>query len=449
MRNTILSLVLCCLLLAAAGVHDASAANRNSERLPPAWSLAEAVDFALKNNPDIHVAQQRLAASAAMTDAARAATLPSVSLSAEYSQTDTPMYSFGNILNEGAFDNSIDFNDPGRTDDLQAKATVQYRLYDGGNNRAGVDGAAAESRATAGQLDVVHQQLAFAVVRSYNAILQAEEMVRVREAAVAAIEASLLVGRARFEAGDLLKEDLLNLELQQAREMENRIRGRHDLTLARQVFWNLLGRGSDHADDALPVQGEPQKVPRTLDYRARKELQSLDNRITAAEAGLERARSGARPAVDTFAQYQFDHGTVLESSGNSWQAGVRLNYSLYNGNRTEAEIAAAQARLAEMKAMKARTELALGLELQQAEIAYQQSLERLQVTAKMVEVAEESAQLSRSRFQEGVILASDLIDTEMRLTDAQARRAAARTENSIAIANLRRAVGVGQFPESR
>ena len=87
----------------------------------------------------------------------------------------------------------------------------------------------------------------------------------------------------------------------------------------------------------------------------------------------------------------------------------------------------------------------MSLELQQAIILHRQSLEKLQVTQKMVEVAEESAKLSRLRFQEGVILASDLIDTETRLTDAHARHASAKAEHSIAVANLRKATGLAQF----
>lgn len=411
---------------------------------PENWTLADAVQYAITNNPDIHIAMQRLESSAAMVDTARSYNLPSVSLITEYSQTNTPMYSFGNILNQGTFDNSIDFNNPGRTDDLLLQARVEYRLYDGGKIKAGVDKAEADTRASASQLDVVHQQLAFEVVRSYHSILQAEEMVGVRDAAVNAISASLAVGKARFDAGSLLKEDLLNLELQKAREEENCIRSHHDFILAQKIFWNLLGVGSQQPE-TLPNYVQEQSIPPALDYSARTELQALDARIQAAEADVERARSGEKPAVDTFAHYQVEHGTVLGESGDSWLAGVRFNYSLYNGNRTEAEITAAKAQLAEMKAMKARLELALNLELQKAQISYQQSLERLNVTAKMVEVAEESAKLSRIRFVEGIILASDLIDMEMRLTDAHARRAAAKTENRIAIANLRRVTGAQQF----
>jgi len=415
-----------------------------SLEIPGEWTLAQAVEYALKNNPEVHIALERIASSQAMGNAALAATRPTVTLGSEYSQTNNPMYSFGNILNQGAFNNAIDFNDPGRTDNLALQAMLQYRLYDGGKTRAEIDQAEAAKRAAENQLDAVHQQLAYEVVRSYYTIRQAEEMVEVRKAAVAAIEASLAVGKARFEEGDLLKEDLLNLELQQARERENSIRSRHDFDLACKIFWNLLGLHSG-SKGTLPEVEEKQQIPEQLSHSARKELEVIRDRIAAAEAALAGAQSTEKPVIDSYASYQYEYGTVLGEAGDSWQAGVRLNYSLYNGNKTEAEISAARAHLAEAQAMQAKVDLALDLELQQAEINYQQTLERLQLTGKMVEVAEESATLSRSRFQEGVILASDLIDTEMRLTDARARRANARAENKIAIANLRRATGARQF----
>jgi len=442
-RTSFLLLLLACMsllsVLSATAIRDSDAAD-----LPDHWTLPQAVDFALQNNPEVSVARARLASSEAMTAAARSPSLPSVTLSGDYSQTDTPMHSFGNILNQGAFDGSIDFNDPGRTDDLLLQSLLSYRLYDGGQTRSGIDRAEAEQRATAGELAVVHQRLAYEVVRSYYAILQAREILEVRESAITAIEASLAVARARFELGELLQEELLNLELQQAREVESRIRAQHDLELARRSFWNLLGLQMD-VQRTYPGTVEEQPLPKTMDYSAREELRIVNDRIAAAEAALAGTRGAEKPVVDTYARYQYEYGTVLGESGDSWQAGVRLSYNLYNGHLTEAEIAAARARLTEMQALKAKLDLALGLELERARIAHQQSLERLQVTGKMVEVAEESARLSRIRFQEGVILASDLIDREMRLTDARASQASARADNRVAVANLRWATGAGQF----
>ena len=65
-------------------------------------------------------------------------------------------------------------------------------------------------------------------------------MTAVRDEAVRAITSSLEVARARFEAGTLLQEDLLTIELQQATASENLIASRHAEELARRRFLNLL-----------------------------------------------------------------------------------------------------------------------------------------------------------------------------------------------------------------
>ena len=129
-------------------------------------------------------------------------------------------------------------------------------------------------------------------------------------------------------------------------------------------------------------------------------------------------------------------------------AGVKMNYNLFDGKRTQSTIAKAKSRLLEIQGLVKKTELALNLEIQQAELDYQQAEKRLSVTEKMVSVAEEGTRLRRARFVEGVILASDLIEFEMRLSDAQARQVTARARYLVAIANLRRAAGLPQFPDT-
>jgi outer membrane protein TolC len=151
--------------------------------------------------------------------------------------------------------------------------------------------------------------------------------------------------------------------------------------------------------------------------------------------------------MDGFASYQVDKGTVLDGSGDSWMAGVRVNYSLFDGDRTTAGITEARARLAELQELRHKTELALNLEMQRADLEYQQADQRLIVTEKMVTVAKESARLNRIRFQEGVVLSTELIDGEKRLTDALVRQSAAKTLRGMAIANLRRTVGMPQFDQ--
>lgn len=405
-----------------------------------------AVSYALAHNPDSTIAKKRIEEANALGDIAKASDYPSIDLISEYGQTNNAMYSFGNILNQGTFDNSIDFNDPGRTDNLQLKAQMNYTIYNGGRDRARKEAAAAQLKVSQAELVAVHQQLGFEVVKTFQAIIQAEEMVLVRIEALDAISAALDAGKARFEAGDMLKQDILNLELQQSRVSENLIRSRHVLELTKRAFLNLLGL-RDGEVNISKEEDAVQALPDTIGYEKRHELQNLAALELAAKAELAEAQGATMPSVDGFASYQADHGWERDGSGNTWLAGIRATYTLFDGRRSTSRITHARLKLQEIVEQRQKIELKLNLEVQQAQLDFEQAGERLAVTTKMVGVAEEVARLSRARFKEGLILSSDLIDFEMRLSDARARHLAAKAGYRVAIANLRRATGLEQFSE--
>lgn len=411
---------------------------------PPVWTARQAVQFALTYSPDSQVAMQRIEEARAAVDQVKAEYYPQIGLNAEYTQTNNPMYSFGNILNQGQFNQSIDFNDPGRTDDLNLRAALQYRVYNGGRDLAGVEAAEAGVAVSEMQQVAVEARLGFEVVRTFHAIAQALEMLEAHQASVKAIGGSLAVARTRFEAGDLLKADLLNIEVQESMARENLILAEHNLELSRRAFLNLLGlrEGQIYID---PSRDSDQELPEDRSNAKRPELKIIAGQIEVAEAELRVAQGGLYPTVDGLAHYQFDGGTILNGSGNSWMGGLRVNYPLFTGGKTEGDMKNARAKIARLTAEKKKLELALDFEVKQAELIWKQAEQRLQVTAKMTEQALESAHLSRLRFKEGVILASDLIDIETRLTEARVRQTVAQTAIRVAIADLRRATGLAQF----
>ncbi|MGA7277431.1 MAG: TolC family protein, partial [Desulfocapsaceae bacterium] len=114
-------------------------------------------------------------------------------------------------------------------------------------------------------------------------------------------------------------------------------------------------------------------------------------------------------------------------------------------NKGSTEIGRKEVQYRQIKEQLHKLKLGIGLDIDEAELNYQQALKRRSVTDKVVEVARESAELSRERFNVGVILSSDLLDTEVRLTDTLVRQAAAHANYQIAVANLRRAAGYQQF----
>lgn len=432
-------------LLLSAGFSSADEAQQQTD-VPEVWTVPTAVAFALRNSPDSRISMSRVAAAQAAIAMEKSAFFPQLSLDSRYAQTNNPMYSFGNILNQGAFAPDINFNDPGRTDELNLGVHLGYRLYDGRRDAA-LRAAQDQEDASRMDLGAAHTRLAFEVVRACSLITQADGMVKAQQAAVEAIVSSLAVAHARYDEGLLLKADLLDMEVQLSQLQENLIQAKNNREVAGKVLQNLLGIKDGSITVDLRQENE-QEVPAARTYEQRYELKSLDAMIKAAEARVRQARAGALPTVDGYAGYSVDDGMVTGGSGDSWEAGIRLQYNFFDGHRTSAAVGRAKAMLDELREQKRKTDLAISLEVNRADIALQDTEARLQVTEKSVTQAEESARLNRIRFNEGVVLASDLIAVENRLTAARVRRTVAEVSKRIAVADLRRALGLPQFPES-
>lgn len=408
------------------------------------WNARDAVAFALKNSPDSSIAQKKIEAAQAFIQQSSSGKYPRINLSSSYTQTNNPMYSFGNILNQQEFSQDIDFNDPGRTDNLQLKAELKYRIFQGGSIQASIQAAENRKESMMFMLQAVHNKLGFEVVRLYHSIIQAQEMVHARKSGLDAIHASLEVATARYEAGDLLRQNLLNIQLQKSRAKEELISANHSLALTKRAFFNLLGLES--GDQKIQSSDlDQQEQPETTTPVNRPELKQYNLLVQVAEAGLKQVKGARYPAIDAFANYQVNTGFETDGTGNSWMAGIQVDYLLFDGKRTESRISKARIQLQETLELKRKLQLNINLEYEQARLKLQQARERLTVTENMVDTAIESARLTRARFKEGVVLASELIDAETRLTEARVHKSSANAMRKIAIADLRRAIGLPQF----
>ena len=126
-------------------------------------------------------------------------------------------------------------------------------------------------------------------------------------------------------------------------------------------------------------------------------------------------------------------------------AGVAVDFNVFDGKKTAGKIHKAEAQHDEALEGLRKMTLGVNLQVEQAKLALSQARQRLIVTEKVIEQAEESAVLSRARFEQGVILSSDLISIETRLTQTRMRRAIAVADERVAVAQLRRALGLQQF----
>ena len=92
------------------------------------WTLERALDYALSHNPDARIAQQRIMAAQAGLEQADSAFWPHLQFQSSYTRTDNPMMVFGSILNQRAYNSSLNFNNVPDVDDLNVRGLVTVPL---------------------------------------------------------------------------------------------------------------------------------------------------------------------------------------------------------------------------------------------------------------------------------------------------------------------------------
>ena len=93
------------------------------------------------------------------------------------------------------------------------------------------------------------------------------------------------------------------------------------------------------------------------------------------------------------------------------------------------------------KADEEKARLNLKLDLQQAFLGTREAWERLEVTRKSLETAQEAQRIVREQYEQGAADISILLQTQVGVTAMQTRSAAAQYDYLTALSNLKRAKG--------
>jgi outer membrane protein TolC len=407
------------------------------------WTLEHALQQAMSANPDLRLAQLRIFAAQAGLDQANAAFWPRVQFQSSYAGSDNPMTAFGSILNQRAFSSSLDFNHVPAVDELNARGLLTVPLYVGGQNSAGKAAASAHAEAARQDRAAVVNALGFEVSRGFFTILKTRQFIMAADGAVHAYETNVAVAKKRLEAGTLLKADALDIEVRLAQAREDQVRARNANMLAARALRNLLGieTGEFEVAESAPALNAPDSG----DFSGRAELAAAHQRLRSAEEQLRGLKGGYLPRVSAFGSLDYDYGWKYNNGGGSYTAGALLQWDLWNGNLTRAKVAEAAANLESAREEQRKLLLALDLEAERARLDLGAARERLTVTSQAVAQATESAELTRARFDQGLALSTQLIDSETALVTARVRRADAEADQQIAIAALRKAFGLPQL----
>ncbi len=419
---------------------------------PPAVSaggvtLEECIRAALAKNPNAEATALRIEAARATISQAKSAYYPLFLLSGDYRLSDNPTQAFMMQLNQRNLNISgpgFNPNDPSSTDNLRLSLGLKYSLYDRGMRSTQSSVAELGKDATVEQLAAVQNELIYQVTRGYYSVLQVQDLVDVQEETVTSLEENLRVASERYRAGSAVKTDVLNLEVRLAQAREDLIRARNGVQLAVASLNTAIGaelveatsRPSPAKHDELPMPAMPD--PAAIENRP--ELRAANNRTRIKKQETRGSKGGYYPQVNAYGSYDVDTGD-LDNFEGSYVVGVMAEWEFFDGFRTASSISKAEKewRAAQQDENNLRNQLIL--DLRRAHIQVSESRQRLEVTRKSVESAEEALRITQVRYREGAVNITELLTAQVGVTASQSRSVAAFYDYLIALSNLERSQG--------
>jgi len=436
------------LLLAAALLFNSNSLLATEENT---YNLQQAIDYALINNPNLQIMQDRIAQADAQLGIVLSSFYPNIKTSFSYDHSTNPSRAFGMIIAQRRlnFSPSTDFNNPGGTDNYRPEVTARLSLFRGGQDyfqskaaKLGVEAATLEKSA-------IRNQLIQTISSTFYAYLASVEADKVAIRSIEAVKNELTQSRNRFEAGSVLKSDLLSLEVQLAQAQDTKIQTANAIELAKIGLKSLLGINASKSFEidssinwVMPQANQSFDELLNIALSQRPETQTANKHIEIAQQQLNAARGAYLPKADAYVSYGSDSKNLDYSSNRAnVSAGVMVEMDIFSGFRDSKTIKRAEHQLAIAKKTAKQTQLTIENAVKSAHLKVLEALARIKVTSTSVTASEEALRLVNEQRKAGVVTVTRYIEAEVARDKSHARNIAARFDALRAEAELNRAIG--------
>ncbi len=404
--------------------------------------LEEALRIAEKNAPLARIAEAQADEGSARAHMAAAAFFPQIGVNSNYVSSDNPVQVFMFALNQGKFSLGSDVNNPPRADNWQLSAQAGLRLFSGGSDLANYRAARSAASGLKHMASGVQNDLTLKVIKAYLSVLTAQEFAHAAESAVNAYRTAEQVFSARLDAGTVLKTDLLNIQVQRFRSDEQLLNATNALQLAKENLKFILGLESLPYDDFSSIDDLELPGTDAIEPTPRPEVEAKRSFARSVRSQLSATKGSYLPALNFFASIDRYQGWEFDGTKHNWTIGLSAHWFLFDGFLVRSQVREKRAALVVAEEEARMAQLQASLELTSARFSLQESDQRVTVLTAAKKLALESAALTRQRSEQGLMLTSQVIDAENALVQAEVGLVQAKADRLLAIASLRRALGL-------
>ena len=299
-------------------------------------------------------------------------------------------------------------------------------------------------------LEQTKQSIRLTATMDYFNILQARNLVKVREETVATLTTHLADVNAQFRVGTVARADVLASEVELANAQQNLTTAKNTYEVAVATLNNVIGVPTDTMltiNDELRYTGYDLSLDDCTDFGLiyRADGAAAVYAVKQAQAGVRTAQAGYHPTVNAAATrsiagerpFKDDH-----KSSNTWAVGVSASWNIFDSGVTAAQVTAAKAKLRKAEESLAETDEKIRLDVRTAYLNLRAAEQNIKTTEKAVKQAEEDYNIARVRYNAGVGTNLEVMRASDNLTTARMNYSTALYSYNTGKASLDNAMGV-------
>ena len=410
--NTLFFVGLFCLVTSQAIAQDQQLKTQSISQ----EAFASAV---MEHNPNLKVAAAETLAAQGDYNQTRAVLLPQVSLSHTVVATNNPLMAFGLGLNQAQIEaadfNPLMLNNPSETKDFATVFSVQQPLInmDGFMNRKAAKSAYEASELKASRTKAY---MTLSLTRAYMELQLSYKAVAVLEKALKTANAYLKIAEDRYEAGHLLRSDVLSVRVAVGERKAQLEEAKSGVMVASAQVAMLMNAPQDIQylpSDSLALALEAQDF--LYSPLKRTDIQALDLVTNAMKYKYRAAQMQFLPTLNAFGSYELHDTSIFGTGAESYLVGAQLKWHLFKGGQKFGSTKTAKANFykAAQQAIQYKNESEMLFNKAKSQLAIAEI--QLETAALAVSQLDEVVTISQNRFETGLAHTSDVLDSQAQL----------------------------------
>jgi outer membrane protein TolC len=309
---------------------------------------------------------------------------------------------------------------------------------------------------------VINDALLDVRTKFYDVLLN-QEKIKVQEQNLELLRQQYKDAKARYDAGSGAQFDLLRAEVALANGRPPLIEARNTYRISIEQLRQALGLVSitpASGQQSLNLAGSLDCTPTQFDLdsalaaasTSRPELLRYTRLQSSGEQNIKVAKADYWPTLNAVGAYELRKRTFsndLESTLNGWFVGAQSSWAIFDGRATAGRVREARSQEEQARLTLLNEQLSVEVEVRQAYSSFEEAGELVAASAKTVEQAEEAVREAHVRYTAGTATELDVLQSQVDLTTARTNLIQANYSYDVAVATLRRAMGVADKFELR